>query len=134
MPRTNTAPYKIIDSITTTGVSKAIPVTTSKDVTVAIVTSGTVNLQVQPLVGMKQSVNGTVDFSAAAGDGNLWSTASFSDVNDQSPVDGSTGLTITSAGVTLIEFNVDGVDFAGLKVSAYTSGTISAYLVAYSND
>lgn len=134
MARIEYGPIKILDSVTATGKSSAFPVSDFQHVTIALFCSGTPSYTVKPLVGIKTTVtDNTVDFSSAISANNIYSNVSFSDINDQTALDGSTGLAITSA-AKIIDFNVSGVDFAGIDLSAYTSGTITAYLVAYTNE
>lgn len=134
MARIEYGPIKILDSVTATGKSKAFPVSDFQHVAIALFCSGTPSYTIKPLVGMKSTgTQSTVDFNSALATNNIYGNVSFSDIDDQTAIDGSTGLAVTSA-AKIIDFNVAGVDFAGLDISAHTTGTITAYLTAYTNE
>lgn len=125
---------KVFDGQTTTGWSKSLPVTDFKNVIIALVVTGTGTASVKPAVGISTGAGNIPTFSTSAGVDNLWSYCSFSDVDDQTPVDGSTGLSITTAGTYILEANVDGADFAAIHLSAVSGLTITSYIKGYTND
>lgn len=135
MPRLKRPVAILLDNVSATGASRAVNVEGYTHVSIALVTSNSANLQIQPLVGMKTAdPSSSTDFTSAKSVGNLWSTVSFTDVNEQSAIDGSTGLVVNTDTVKIIELNVNGKDFVGLNVSAYTAGNLTAFITAYTNE
>lgn len=126
----------LLDAKAATGVSLPIFVGDYKWITVAV--TGAINssltFKFQGSIGKSLASQDTPDFSAAQAVTNHWDYIGFYDLqNPGSVVAGDTGVTIDNAAVaantTLYQINVDLLRWFSMSVTAYTDGSVTAWLV-----
>jgi hypothetical protein len=77
------------------------------------------------------------DFTASASATNQWSTMQLVNLNNGSPLDGSTGIVYTGAGTdgtTSYEVNTNAINWLGFVVSGYSAGTGTLTLTLTDNE
>jgi hypothetical protein len=119
---------KILDSITANTNSGAIDVEDFETVVLSIITTGTVLATVK----VKGSIAATApNYASASSLLNPYSYIGIKDYNTGSIVTGSTGITISTASVVLVELNVNGLTNIGVEVSGMTGGTVSVFATRF---
>lgn len=114
-----------------TGDSDAVDVADHKTVVVAVTAAANSTLTFK----FRGSVRSTApDFTAAQSTTNVWDYVGVYDLEDGSFIDGDTGVTInndTAANNTRQYLvNIEYLQYFGLEVSAYTDGSLSAWLMS----
>lgn len=73
------------------------------------------------------------DLTSAVSSTNQYSTVQVKDLVDNASIDGGTGIVISADGFTRYEVNDNNARWIGLKVTAYTSGTLTAQFLLSTN-
>ncbi len=121
--------YTVLDAKAATGVGVTIPVRDFRNCVIAIGTASSANLTVKckGAVALANSDYTAPDFSAAQTVANNWSYVQMVDLNDGTPVTGSTGFVAAGTDAfKLYEVNVNGLDFITLDVTARSAGSVTA--------
>ena len=75
------------------------------------------------------------DFSVAASASNPYDTVTAQDLNDQSTIDGDTGIvSVTQTSVRQLELNSDGLKWIGVVISNRSAGSVTVKASGYSGN
>lgn len=74
------------------------------------------------------------DFSAAQSETNRWDYVQLKDLQDNSTINGDSGVALAANDVRQFEVNTNGIRFICPDVSAYTSGRVSVYGKGFENE
>lgn len=130
---------KIFSAQATNGVSLPINIADERNVSVIIfIAAGfaTGTLKFQAAIGDPNAPagnsEGNPDFSVARSVTNMWNYVQVINLDDGSPIDGSTGIPLTANGMYLVELNTDGLTTVSLEIAAATgAGAVTAVASAY---
>lgn len=130
---------KLFDAKAATGTSQVVDVSDYKFITVAVTgaLNSSLTFKFQGSIGKSVSSEEAPDFASAQAVTNHWDYLAFYDIqNPGSVVAGDTGVTIDNAAVaantTLYQINVDLLRYFAMTVTAYTDGSVTAWLVGAS--
>lgn len=132
--------YTIMDAKTTTGIGNTIDVGDFRNCVISISTASSAALTVKAQGAIGKNTNSITtdllapDFSAAQSVSNQWSNIQMVDLNDGSPVTGTTGVVLTGTDICkLYEVNINGLDFLNFDVTAISAGAITITIQLSSN-
>lgn len=122
----------IFDAKAATGVSGTVFCGDFRHVQFDYGTTDSATMTIKVLVAMGET---PPDFSSAASATNRYNEADYAlSDNGGAITDGDTGIVFSGTdGVGYISVNVDGADWAALKITAYTQGTITATCLVREN-
>lgn len=128
--------YNMLSGKTTTGHSDPIKVTDFRNAVIVVSSSGNANftLKVKGAIATHLSDVNAPTFSSAASPTNQWAYVQSVNLDDGTPVTGSTG--ISTAGTDICkayEINVNALDFIDLELSAISAGAVTVDAILTSN-
>lgn len=121
----------LLDNVSSTGESNGLNVKDYRHIVLAVGTSNSADLtvQVQGAIDDEQP-----DWSSSPSETNLWSYIAVKDLEDQSTIEGDTGITRSGTDDTqLVEVNVNALNWLAVDVTAYSAGNVTVKAVAYGN-
>lgn len=129
MPRRVFKTYTLFSAKAATGFSNAIPTDEYRHwtLTVGAPVNSSLTFKLQGI-----SLDAAPDFSAARSSTNIWEYIALYDLQDGSFIAGDTGVTINNDTAAnnchVYSINTDDISFLSLELSAYTDGSLTAYL------
>lgn len=121
----------ILSAVAATGLGTVIEVSDFTHLEVLLATANNATLTVK-LVG--SNALSKPDFTAAATPANPWSYIQMIDLNDQSVINGATGVAYTGTDSTrMFEANINALKWASLIVTAYSGGNLTGQVMPFSN-
>ena len=115
--------YNLYDSITATQASPMVNCRQFQFAVIRVTTSGTVSMTLS-VVGSTDTEIQTIDFGSASSNTNPWFPVSVNNQDTTTPINGSTGIVLSSAGTTSYSVNADALEYIGV-VPTITSETVS---------
>lgn len=128
--------YQAFSAKAANGVSIAIPCRDFRNCVLNLGTasSAAMTIKAQGAISSSATDYTAPDFSAAQTVTNNWGNVQMIDLNNGSPIDGTTGIVLTGTDVfKLYEINVNGLDFISFIVSGYSAGTATIEVQLTSN-
>lgn len=123
-------PMKVFDDKAATGISKILQVTDFNVISIAIHGKTSPDLTIK-LVGSTSEV--CPDFTTTQGEDNSWDYIQMVDLQSGSQINGDTGLVFSgSADDRNFEANVNALRWVALRVTAYSAGSVSAFISPFS--
>jgi len=120
------------DAKAANGHSAAINVKGYRHVMIVVGSPVSTDLDINLKTAIAESAD-DVDFTAAAGDTNLWAYAQMKDREDDASFNGNEGVTLAGKGVSIYEANTDGIDYVAFEVSEYAAGSVTIKVRGYDN-
>lgn len=116
-----------------TGVGNAINVQDYRHVIIQLATASSANLTVK--VAGSGSLSAP-DFGSAASVSNHWTyLESYDNADTSAAIAGATGIVATGTDIVkTIVVNTDGISWINLNVTARSAGSVTAYVVGYTNE
>lgn len=118
------------------GVGTTIHVESYQNIVVAISTNGVGGGEAVTIKALGSISENAPDFSSAKAHDNHYEYIQVIDYEDNTGIDGNTGITASGANVVrLVQFNVDGLKWVNFELSSIT-GTLEVYIVGemYGNE
>lgn len=126
MPRLTPSPLKVFTAQGATGTSAIFKARNFRNIIVILAPLNALTATVK-LKGGGLTVS---DLTLASSGTNPWSFIQMRNLNDDSAVVGATGVGfVASAAPILLKVDADFIDELALEVTAWTSGTLDAYIV-----
>lgn len=132
--------YTILNAAAANGIGSPINVSDYQHVLIAIGTAAastlTVKVQgaIENPVPTSVGVSNVPDFSSAASVTNHWTFLHSFDLDANTGVAGSTGYPVSASTIfKTVKVNTSGLDWLNLQVSGRTAGSVTAWVVGYTN-
>lgn len=115
--------FKMLDAAAATGAGYAMDIASFRHFVLAIVTANSANFTIK-IQGSIQTTQPT--WTSASTPANQWNYVQALDLNDQSVVNGSAGVSATGTDINRqLEVNTNGLRWVNVIITAYAAGNIT---------
>ena len=123
--------YTVFSAEGATGASSTIPVADFNVIAIAIHGDATADLTVKVCGSIADDAP---TWTAARSLTNSWDYVSCVDINSNAVIVGDTGIVFSGADDRMLEVNVNGLKHVALRITSWTAGSLTAYIVPFSYD
>ena len=126
----NSIEYTIADAQGATGIGKVINVQDFRHAVISVTGDNTSDFTIKAQGSIQSN---KPDFAASVSPTNAWDFVQLKDLEDESGVDGDTGVVVSSDESRLFEVNVNGLEWFSTRVTSYTSGNVTVKIRLFDN-
>lgn len=126
--------YTIFDAKASAGVGKVIPCQDFRHAVLAFATSGNANLTIKFAGAVCDGATDgqPPDFGAAQSPTNIWDYIEVTDLQDGTPIDGDTGISLSGTDdVRLLQMNIDGLKYLTGIITARSAGAVTLKVILF---
>ena len=123
--------YTVFSAKGATGASNTIPVSDFNVICIALHGDATADMTVKVCGSIADTAP---TWTSAQSLTNSWDYVSCVDIEDNAVIAGDTGIVFSGADDRMLEVNVNALKHVALRITTWTAGSLTAYIVPFSYD